>query len=99
MKHNYDSLSNMEETFNSFFEKAVAEQVAKALADREQQKPCPRFYTVEEAAEILRVSRVTIYNLFKRGKLSPLKVGRRTLVDANSFDSAVESQQIFRYQH
>ena len=89
----------MNELFNAFFEKAVAEQVAKVLSEREQQKPCPRYYTVVEAAEILRVSRMTIYNLIKRGKLSPLKVGRRTLVDANSFDSAVESQQIFRYQH
>ena len=36
----------------------------------------PDLVTFGEAAEILKVSRPTIYNLVKRCKLTPLRIGR-----------------------
>ena len=34
-----------------------------------------RYYTVEEVAKMLRVSRTTIYRMLKYGKLRALKLG------------------------
>jgi len=40
----------------------------------------PVVYRVEEAAEALRVSRDTIYELIRSGRLRSIKEGRRRLV-------------------
>jgi excisionase family DNA binding protein len=36
--------------------------------------------SVDEAAEYLRISRATLYRLFREKKLSPARLGGRTLV-------------------
>jgi excisionase family DNA binding protein len=44
--------------------------------------------TVNETADYLRVSRATLYRLFRKKQLKPARVGGRTLVrrvDADSF--------------
>ena len=43
---------------------------------RTTQAPIQRWYTVDEAAQYLRVSRRTIYQLVKEMQLAPYKVGR-----------------------
>jgi excisionase family DNA binding protein len=48
----------------------------------------PAALTVNEAADYLRVSRGTLYRLFREKQLKPARVGGRTLVrrvDADSF--------------
>ncbi|MES9602181.1 helix-turn-helix domain-containing protein [Actinomadura sp. NPDC000929] len=40
--------------------------------------------TVDEAAERLRVSRWTLYNLIRSNQLRTVKIGRRRLVPVNS---------------
>ncbi|TDD73480.1 DNA-binding protein [Actinomadura darangshiensis] len=40
--------------------------------------------TVDEAAERLRVSRWTLYNLIRSNQLRTIKIGRRRLVPANA---------------
>ena len=35
-----------------------------------------RFFTVNEVADLLRVSRMTVYRLIKEGQLKALRVGR-----------------------
>jgi excisionase family DNA binding protein len=44
----------------------------------EENRPFPevRFVTVNEVAEALRVSRMTVYRLIKQGDLPALRVGR-----------------------
>ena len=44
-----------------------------------------QFYTVLEAAEILRVRRDTVYNLIKRGELPSVRVGRSIRVPESAF--------------
>ncbi|TPG69466.1 helix-turn-helix domain-containing protein [Brevibacillus laterosporus] len=44
-------------------------------------------YTTEEIANILRVSKLTVYDLIKKGELSAYRVGRQMRVDASDLDS------------
>ncbi|OBA92992.1 hypothetical protein A5666_00170 [Mycolicibacterium fortuitum] len=49
----------------------------------------PKLYTMEEAAEILRVSREYLYRMRQRGELVAVKFGRRTLVEATEIDRVI----------
>ena len=42
--------------------------------------------TVDEAAERLRVSRWTLYNLIRSNQLRTIKIGRRRLIPVNALD-------------
>lgn len=46
-------------------------------------------YSVEEAAEALRLSRSRIYELIRSGKLRTVKAGRRRLVPVAALDEFV----------
>ncbi|WP_018653809.1 helix-turn-helix domain-containing protein [Actinomadura flavalba] len=46
--------------------------------------------TVDEAAERLRVSRWTLYNLIRSGQLRTVKIGRRRLVPINALSECLE---------
>lgn len=43
-------------------------------------------YTVEELAEMLKVSKLTIYDLIKKGKLASYRVGRQMRVDQSDLE-------------
>lgn len=50
--------------------------------------PPPRLtYSVAEAAQALGVGQVLVFQLLKEGRLTRLKVGRRTLVSAAELDA------------
>lgn len=76
----------------------IKEAVKEALADTKANPP-KRYYTPEEAMSHLKISRATFYRLVGRGKIKILKIGNKSLVDAEALDSAVESRQIYRYKH
>ena len=44
------------------------------------------FYTIEETAEILGVSRATVYRLLKTGQLVGIRVGRLRRVTAQALE-------------
>jgi excisionase family DNA binding protein len=46
--------------------------------------------TVDEAADYLRVSRWTVYNLIRSNQLRTIKIGRRRLVAVAALDKCVE---------
>ncbi|GAA2156445.1 helix-turn-helix domain-containing protein [Actinomadura napierensis] len=46
--------------------------------------------TVDEAAERLRVSRWTLYNLIRSNQLRTVKIGRRRLVPVNALIEYVD---------
>lgn len=50
-----------------------------------------RLLTVDEAAEQLRVSRWTVYNLIRSNQLRTVKIGRRRLVTLAALAECVES--------
>ena len=51
----------------------------------------PVVYRVEEAAQALRVSRDTMYELIRSGRLKTIKVGSRRLVPLTALDEFVAS--------
>ncbi|WP_458317860.1 helix-turn-helix domain-containing protein [Mycolicibacterium brisbanense] len=55
--------------------------------------PVPLLYTMEEAADILRVSREYLYRMRQRGELIVVKFGRRTLVEATEIDRVIAANR------
>ncbi|MBF9519568.1 helix-turn-helix domain-containing protein [Mycobacteroides chelonae] len=53
----------------------------------------PVLHTMEEAAEILRVSREYLYRMKKNGDLIVVKFGRRTLVEATEIDRVIAANR------
>lgn len=54
----------------------------------DQAKP---LYTVDEAAQIMRVGKTKFYALLKTGKISALKNGKATLVTAEAISQWIEA--------
>ena len=52
-----------------------------------------RLLTVNEALEYLRISRPTFYRLIKQGKIKPVKIGKRTLIDKADLDRLIEESK------
>ena len=50
------------------------------MTDEAKEKLVPLFYSVEEAASVLMISRQTIYALMRSGKLPSALLGRRRLI-------------------
>lgn len=50
-----------------------------------------RVYTVEEAAEILRIKRTLMYQLLAGGRVRSLKVGARRLVPAEAIEAFIRA--------
>jgi len=53
-----------------------------------------RCYTVKEIQEMLGVSRVTVYELLKRGELHYVIVGGKYLVSKKSFDEWLDQTPV-----
>ena len=45
-----------------------------------------RLFSVGEAADYLRVSRTMIFKLLRQGKLTPTKIGTRTLISGEAIE-------------
>jgi excisionase family DNA binding protein len=50
----------------------------------------PAVLTVDEAAERLRVSRWTLYNLIRTNQLRTVKIGRRRLIPVSAITECLE---------
>jgi excisionase family DNA binding protein len=50
-----------------------------------------KFYTIKEVAEMLKVSKQTIYRLMKDEKIIPTRLGKRTLFKESELNRFVES--------
>ena len=53
-----------------------------------------RLLTVTEVAELLRISRFSVYNLVKRKELSAIKVLNKLRFDITSVEQYLEKQRI-----
>lgn len=52
-----------------------------------------KLLTVEEALDLLRISRTTLHQLIRSGQLPAVKFGRRTLFRATAIEGLIESHE------
>ncbi|WP_088071723.1 substrate-binding domain-containing protein [Gottfriedia luciferensis] len=50
-------------------------------------------YTIEEVAQFLKVSKLTIYDLVKKGELPVFRVGRQMRIDATDLDNYIKNHK------
>jgi putative molybdopterin biosynthesis protein len=50
-------------------------------------------YTIEEVSQLLKVSKLTLYDLVKKGELPVFRVGRQMRIDAKDLDNYINSQK------
>ncbi len=55
--------------------------------------------TVEEAAEILGISRAFAYALVRKGELPSLRLGRRLVVSRRALEQLLEGEQRHHHHH
>ena len=53
-----------------------------------------RLLTVAEVATLMRVSRMTVYRLIRRGQLKAIRVGRNYRVRENDLELYLEAQAV-----
>jgi excisionase family DNA binding protein len=53
-----------------------------------------RLLTVAEVASVMRVSRMTVYRLIRRGQLKAIRVGRNYRVRTDDLDEYLEAQAV-----
>jgi putative molybdopterin biosynthesis protein len=54
----------------------------------------PTFYKVEEVAEMLQVTKMTIYRYIKAKKIKAYKIGKEIRIDGSDFQDFMESIKI-----
>lgn len=67
---------------------------AKAKAKKPATPPQNQFYTINEAAEYLRVSRQTVYRIIYRRELSFTKFGATILIYKASLESYLKQNTV-----
>ncbi|MED3561932.1 helix-turn-helix transcriptional regulator [Bacillus xiapuensis] len=50
-------------------------------------------YTIEEVSQLLKVSKLTLYDLVKKGELPAFRVGRQMRIDAADLDQYIHNQK------
>ena len=78
---------------------AVPEPTQEADEAARQREALSKYYTIDEVKAILRIVTTSVYNLFKRKKLTKYKVLGKTVVLKEELDNAVECQEVCRYKH
>lgn len=80
-------------------EPVPAELTEEERAEAERKEAMAKYYDVDEIKAILHIGTTSVYNLFKRKKLTKLKVLGKTVVLREELDNAVETQEVARYSH
>lgn len=58
--------------------------------------PRVRYLTVAEVAEIMRLSRMTVYRFVQRGDLPAVRVGRSYRVPSDALDAYLAASEVAR---
>lgn len=57
----------------------------------------PKYYTRKEVCKLFNISLPTLHQYVNSGKITALKIGGRTLFDADSINLAIQRKEILRY--
>ncbi len=86
------------EAVKGFLKPIIAEAMAE-VQPQSGQSDTTRYYTPQEAWEHLKISRAAFYRLVGKGKIELLKIGGKSLVNADNLDGAIQRREIYRYKH
>jgi excisionase family DNA binding protein len=50
-----------------------------------------KLYTIKETADLLRISKATLFRLMAEGKITPLKLGKRSLFTEEELTRFIET--------
>jgi len=96
---------NISDGLRLFFEsviKSVVEattvSVMHGIEELMENKKPKRQYTRDEVCAILRVTKATLNNWAKSGKLVPVKVGMRVLYDEDTINAFLNSNSHIKYK-
>ena len=71
----------------------VGAKLANMTSRTKQSQPSERLtYTVEEAAQLLGISRNSAYEAVRRGELPTIRLGRRILIPRSRLEDLLASQ-------
>ena len=74
--------------------KSILLGIEELLDERETKKIFGKqYFTIKEAAELLNVSRTTIFEYLKKGYLVRKKIGKRTLIPRESILSSLKETE------
>ena len=59
-----------------------------------EERDQPRLLTVQEVADLLRVSNMTVYRLIKRGELRALRVGKNYRIRQQDLDAYLQEGSV-----
>lgn len=79
---------------NAFAENLISRTRQIVEAEYKEQ-----YYDVKELAKLLHVTPTTIYNFVKNGKLTPVKVGTRTVFRRSVVNDAIDRGLLGKYIH
>ena len=88
-------MEQLKEFLREIIRPIVMEAVHEAFVDKKANPP-KRYYTREEAQDHLRISRATFYRNVKKGRIEILKIGNKSLIDADKLDGAVQRREVYR---
>lgn len=80
---------------DQFVEIIVEKVYERLLSEMNQQEP--KLYTRTETANILHVTLPTLAKITKQGMITPTRIGRRVLYDAESIDAIVNENRKLKY--
>lgn len=90
------------DAIKTFVKGLVKESVDEALATsmpKYLEKKVERFYSVEEACQMLKIKKTAFYDRIKSGTVRTVKKGTARLVYADDLDALLESNGAGKYVH
>lgn len=75
-------------TYDAVYSRTLPREEVVRLVD------CETFYTVGEAASMLRLSRMTIYRLIHDGRLPAIQIGRSFRIPESSFEGMLTDSKV-----
>ena len=79
-----------QELFWEKMRKIVREEIAFALRVQGMIKPAEKSYTISEFCKRFQISKPTLYEWIKMGKIKPVKIGRRVFFNRKDVESLLD---------
>lgn len=84
-------------TFETEELKAILSEMIKESIKELLPKESKKYYTRNEVSKLLSVSLPTLHQYINSGKITALKIGGRTLFDADSINQSIQRKEVLRY--